>query len=176
MAKLVKSIYTGSDVTSLGELTSSDTVEDALIFADNVALKFGTNSDSVIQYDETTDDRLEITGAAVHFAPNVTIGTTARGTVTADNDGSFDLNASNLFTCTPTGAIDLTFTNETAGQTGIILLVNTTPQVVTVDADVFLSSADLTTINVAGTYLLGYYCPDGTNVYMSATPALTEGS
>jgi len=28
MAKLVKSIYTGSDVTSLGELTSSDSIED----------------------------------------------------------------------------------------------------------------------------------------------------
>ena len=99
-----------------------------------------------------------------------------RGTVTADNDGSFDLNASNYFTCTPTGAIDIAFTNETAGQTGMILLVNTTPQVVTVAADVFLSDADLTTINVAGTYLMSYYCPDGTNVYMSATPALTEGS
>ena len=99
-----------------------------------------------------------------------------RGTVTADNDGSFDLNASNYFTCTPTGAIDLAFTNETAGQTGMILLVNTTPQVITVAADVFLSDADLTTINVAGTYLMSYYCPDGTNVYLSATPALTEGS
>lgn len=182
MAKLVKSIYTGSDVTALGELTAADTVEDALVFADNVALKFGADSDSVIQYDETTDNRLEITGAAVHFAPNVTlaadvtVGLTARGTVTAENDGSFDLDASNYFTCTPTGAIDLTFTNETAGQSGIILLVNTTPQVITVDADVHLADADLTAINAAGTYLLGYYCPDGTNVYLSATPALTEGA
>jgi len=30
MAKLVKSIYTGSDVTSLGEVTSSDTIADAM--------------------------------------------------------------------------------------------------------------------------------------------------
>lgn len=176
MARLVKSIKSGSNVTGLGEITPTDTVEDALVFADNVALKFGTNSDSVIQYDETTDDRLEITGAAVHITPNVTLGTTARGTVTADNDGSFDLNASNFFTCTPTGTIDLTFTNETAGQSGLILLVNTTPQVVTVDADVFLSAADLTAINVAGTYLLSYFSPDGTNVYLAATPALVEGS
>ena len=28
MAKLVKSIYTGSDVTSLGEITSADSIED----------------------------------------------------------------------------------------------------------------------------------------------------
>jgi hypothetical protein len=141
MAKLVKSIYTGSDVTALGELTAVDTIEGDITFAADVA----------------------VTGVAT-------------GTVTADNDGSFDMTASNLFTCTPTGAIDLTFTNETTGQSGVILLVNTTPQVITVDADVFLSTADLTTINTAGTYLLGYYCPDGINVYMSATPALTEGS
>ena len=99
-----------------------------------------------------------------------------RGQVTAENDGSFDLDAGNNFTCTPTGAIDLTFTNETTGQSGMILLTNTTPQTITVDADVHLSAADLTAINVAGTYLMSYYCPDGTNVYLSTTPALTEGS
>ena len=141
MAKLVKSIYTGSDVTALGELTAADTIEGDITFAADV----------------------DVNGAAT-------------GNVTVDNDGSFDMTAGNFFTCTPTGAIDLTFTNETAGQSGIILLVNTTPQVVTVDADVFLSDADLTAINAAGTYLLGYYSPDGTNVYLSATPALTEGA
>ena len=99
-----------------------------------------------------------------------------RGAVTAENDGSFDLNAGNNFTCTPTGAIDFTFTNETAGQSGMILLTNTTPQTITVDADVHLSASDLTAINVAGTYLMSYYCPDGTNVFLSTTPALTEGS
>lgn len=99
-----------------------------------------------------------------------------RGAVTAENDGSFDLNAGNNFTCTPTGAIDLTFTNETAGQSGMILLTNTTPQTITVDADVHLSASDLTAINAAGTYLMSYYCPDGTNVFLSTTPALTEGS
>jgi hypothetical protein len=141
MAKLVKSIYTGSDVTALGELTAADTIEGDITFAADV----------------------DVNGAAT-------------GTVTADNDGSFDMAVGNFFTCTPTGAIDLTFTNETAGQSGIILLVNTTPQVVTVSPDVWLSDADLTAINAAGTYLIGYFCPDGVNVYLSATPALTEGA
>ena len=170
MARIVKSIYTGNDVTALGEITDSDTVEHTLTMADDTKIEFGDDADAHIMYDETTDDRLEIGGASVFVEKN------AHGTVTAENDGSFDLNASNYFTCTPTGAIDLAFTNETAGQTGMILLVNTTPQVITVAADVFLSDADLTTINVAGTYLMSYYCPDGTNVYLSATPALTEGS
>jgi len=66
MARLVKSIKSGSNVTGLGEITPSDTVEDALIFADNVALKFGTNSDVSILYDESTDDRLEISGGEVY--------------------------------------------------------------------------------------------------------------
>lgn len=111
----------------------------------------------------TTTNGVDITGRA-------------EGTVTTDNDGGFDLNASNYFICTPSASLDITFTNETTGVAGTILLVNTTPQTITVGPDVFLSDADLTAINSAGTYLLGFYCPDGTNVYMSATPALTEGS
>ncbi len=31
-----------------------------------------------------------------------------RGTVTTDNDGSFDMNVTNNFKCTPTGSITLT--------------------------------------------------------------------
>jgi len=141
MANLVKSIYTGSDVSALGELTASDTISG----------------------DITLDSDLIVTGRA-------------SGTVTNEADGSFDLSSGNYFTCIPTGAINITFTNEKAGQSGLILLTNTTPQLITLDADVFLSDTDLTTINTAGTYLLSYFCPDNTNVYLSATPALTEGS
>jgi len=111
----------------------------------------------------TTNTGVDITGKAT-------------GDVTAENDGSFDLNSSNDFTCTPTGSITISFTNETVGQSGNILLTNTTPQVISVGADVFMAAGDLTTINVAGTYLMSYYCPDGTNVYLSTTPALTEGT
>lgn len=162
------------DVTTLGTVQASKAVtadsSGEIKMPDDKRIIFGNDSDATIAYDETTDNRLEIAGSTVHVAKN------AIGTVTAENDGSFDLSASNHFTCTPTGAIDLTFTNEVAGQSGSILLVNTTPQVVTVDADVFLSATDLTAINVAGTYLLSYYSPDGTNVYLASTPALTEGS
>ena len=47
-----------------------------------------------------------------------------RGTVTTDNDLSFDMNATNFFKCTPTGNGTLTFTNITAGQSGNIWLDN----------------------------------------------------
>ena len=162
------------DITALGAIEASKAVtadsNGEVQMPDDKKLYFGSDDDAHIMYDETTDDRLEIGGAPV-FVEKSTYGT-----VTAENDGSFDISAGNFYTCTPTGTIDLTFTNIVAGQAGAILLVNTTPQTVTVDADVFLSAADLTAINEAGTYLLGFYSPDGTNVYMSATPALTEGS
>lgn len=130
----------------------------------------------IITYDVfTVADTISATDGGVYNG-TVTFNAPALGEVNPENDGSFDLTSGNYFTCTPTGTIDLTFTGEATGQSGMILLVNTTPQTITVDADVFLSAADLTTINAAGTYLMSYYCPDGTNVYLSATPALVEGS
>lgn len=42
-------------------------------YLDNVAAVFGTDSDSTILYDETTDDRLEVTGASVHVTPDVAL-------------------------------------------------------------------------------------------------------
>lgn len=102
-----------------------------------------------------------------------------RGTVTSVSSSSnvttYDMNTTNNFSTTTTETTDITFSNETAGQSGNILFVNA-GHVVSIDADVHMSTADLNAINVTGTYLIGYYCPDGTNVYMSATPALVEGS
>jgi len=102
-----------------------------------------------------------------------------RGTVTSVSSSSnvttYDMNTTNNFSTTTTETTDITFSNETAGQSGNILFVNA-GHVVSIDADVHISNADLTAINVAGTYLIGYFSPDGTNVYMSATPALVEGS
>ena len=164
-----------------------DTNGNNINFADNDKAQFGAGDDLQIYHDGSNSlindngtgtlqlqtggtTRLEVT------ANGIDVSGQAFGDVTAENDGSFDLQSSNHFTCTPTGAIDLTFTNETAGQSGMILLTNTTPQTITVDADVHLSASDLTAINAAGTYLMSYYCPDGTNVFLSTTPALTEGS
>jgi len=145
MAKLVKSIYTGSDVTALGELTAADTIEGDITFAADV----------------------DVTGVA-------------KGTVDPQNTMPFDLTVANLFTCTPSATIDLSFTlaaaSGSAGVSGMIFLDNSAAVTVTAGADVHISAADLTAINVAGDYLISYYCPDGTNVYLSASAALTEGS
>jgi len=125
MAKLVKSIYTGSDVTSLGEITSADSIE----------------------------DNYKWSGAQ-------------RGVTITDNDGSFDMNGGNNFKCTPTGAITLTFTNITDGQSGFILLVNSGGQTVSAHANTKVDANLLTTVSTAGTYLIGYFS-DGTNAYLT---------
>ena len=125
MAKLVKSIYTGSDVTSLGEITSADSIE----------------------------DNYKWSGAQ-------------RGVTITDNDGSFDMNGGNNFKCTPAGAITLTFTNITDGQSGFILLVNSSGQTVSAHANTKVDANLLATVSTAGTYLCSYFS-DGTNAYLT---------
>jgi len=88
-----------------------------------------------------------------------------RGTTVVDNDGSFDMNGGNNFKCTPTGAITLTFTNITNGQSGFILLVNS-GQTVSAAATTKVDANALATISTAGTYLVSYFS-DGSNVYLT---------
>jgi hypothetical protein len=95
-----------------------------------------------------------------------------RGTVTTDNDGSFDMNATNNFLCTPTGTFTLTFTNITAGQAGNIILVNGSNYTIGQAATTKVSATALATISATGTYWLAYFSPDGTNVYVANTAAL----
>lgn len=94
-----------------------------------------------------------------------------RGTVTTDNDGSFDMNVTNNFSCTPTGTITLTFTNITAGQSGYILLVNGSNYTIAAAATTKVATGVLTALSVTGTYLVSYFS-NGTNVYVTASGAL----
>jgi len=100
------------------------------------------------------------------------ITSSVRGTVTIDNDGSFDMNVTNNFKCTPTGAFALTFTNITAGQSGNIILVNNSNYAITAAATTKVASTALATISATGTYWLTYYSPDGTTVYVANTGTL----
>ena len=95
-----------------------------------------------------------------------------RGTATTDNDLSFDLSASNNFTCTPSGAGTLTFTNHVAGQSGYVLLINTGGHAISAAATTKVGATFLTTVSTAGTYLISYY-DNGTNAYVTASGALS---
>jgi hypothetical protein len=106
------------------------------------------------------------------LAATQTFSVSQRGTVTTDNDGSFDMNATNNFLCTPSGAFTLTFTNITAGQSGNIVLVNGSNYTVSAAATTKVATGALTAISATGTYWLSYFSPDGTNVYVANTAAL----
>ena len=96
-----------------------------------------------------------------------------RGTVTTANTGAYNMNTTNNWITTPTGTVTLTFTNITAGQSGFITLVNGSNYTIAKDAAVKVASGQLTTLSATGTYLLNYHSPDGTNVYLTATAALS---
>ena len=93
------------------------------------------------------------------------------GTITTDNDVNFDLGVTNYFKSTPTAGFTLTFTNFTAGRSGIIILDNSGAWTPAKAANVKADADFLTTIAVAGVYQLGYIA-DGTNVYVTYSKAL----
>jgi hypothetical protein len=103
----------------------------------------------------------------------VNVSKNAKGTVTTANAGSFDMSLSNNFLCTPTGGVTLTFTNITAGQSGNIVLVNGSNYAIAKASAVKVASGVLTTLSATGSYWMSYYSPDGTNVYLSTTAALS---
>lgn len=94
-----------------------------------------------------------------------------KGTVTTDNDLSFDLSARLFFTCTPSAGGALTFTNiPSDGCWVTIKLVNGSNYAITAAANTKVTSSFLTTISATGTYIITGYC-DGTNVHCSTPGA-----
>ena len=91
-----------------------------------------------------------------------------RGTVTTDNDLSFDQNVTNNFSCTPSSGGTLTFTNHTSGQSGYVLLDNSAGVAITAAATTKITATDLTTISTAGVYLISYF-DNGTNAYLTVS-------
>lgn len=82
------------------------------------------------------------------------------------NTASFDLSAAgNNYQSTPTAAFEIAFTNIATNidKSGYITFVKTTNYVATAAANTSISTADLTTLSGAGTFIAPYLC-DGTNV------------
>ena len=129
------------------------------------ATNTATLTNKTISYSSNTLTGVAATGVAQTFTAS------QRGTVTTDNDGSFDMNVTNNFTCTPTGNFTLTFTNITAGQSGFVLLVNTGGYTISAASTTKVQTGALAAISAAGTYLLSYFS-NGTNVYVSHSGAM----
>jgi len=169
----VKAIYTGSDVTSLGEFTSSDTIAGSYLTDGSVtAAKLAADAATQAELDTvSTVASAALPKAGGTLTGTVTVSANAVGTVTTDNDGSFAMSATNNFKCTPTGNFTLTFTSIVA-QSGNILLVNSGGHTVAAHANTKVDANLLATVSTAGTYLLAYFS-DGTNVYMTNSAIYT---
>jgi len=93
-----------------------------------------------------------------------------RGTPSNVTDGTLDLDAANNFKYTPGGADTLEFSNEEVGQSGFITVINASGHAISLGSEVKKGAS--WDVSTAGTYLVSYYC-DGTNVYVSASEALS---
>ena len=169
---------------------------DHVNFSDNAQAVFGGGDDLKIYHDgsnnyilaNTTDQDLIIQGndggstitaltldmsegGAATFAAKVTVNQNAVGALTTDNDGSFDMSASNNFKCTPSGNFTLTFTNIVS-QSGNILLVNSGGHTVSAHSNTKVDANLLATVSTAGTYLLSYFS-DGTDVFLTNSAVYT---
>lgn len=172
--------YTFASATSAIPLSQLDSNFATPITLGNTAIQLGntvttlnnmTLANVTISSGSITNTNVSITNVAyINVAQTFT--TSQRDTVTTDNDGSFDMNATNNFKCTPTATFALTFTNITAGQSGYVLLVNTGGYAVTAAATTKVGASFLSTVSAAGTYLVSYFS-DGTNVYCTASGALS---
>jgi len=151
----------------------------------------GHAQDFYVGLDDSADDLIIGKGSAVGTTPalsidenllvtvndDVKVSGRAVGTMTTDNDGSFDLSVSNDFKCTPSGNFTLTFTNGDEGQSGNIFLINSGGHTVSAHADIAINATALTALSTAGTYHLAYFCSadSGTNntIAVSVSGALT---
>jgi hypothetical protein len=147
--------------TTIQELQSGDTV-------------IGLTSSTALQKGDGSTGLTAASAGSDYAAPGTASTWTAsqRGTITTDNDGSFDLSVTNNFVCTPTGTFTLTFTNHTAGQSGYVLLINSSGYAVSAAATTKVSATFLSTVSAAGTYLISYL-DNGTNAYCTCSGALS---
>ncbi len=177
-----------------------------IAMADNDEIRVGAGNDIVIKWDATdghitTLGTLNIDGAdghemakfvdggAVELYHNDTktfetvaagVQVTGRSTsasITAENDGSFDLSANNNFSCTTAGNTEITFSNTVAGQSGNITWTTSSGHSVTANAVVGINATALAALQTAGTYNLSYYstaASGNASVLVSVSGALTS--
>jgi hypothetical protein len=150
-----------SEVTNLAQVKAFNSADYATAAQGTLAASALQSSDIGSTVQGFDADTLKADTADTLTAP-------FRGTVTTDNDLSFDLNVTNNFKCTPSGAGTLTFTNHTDGQSGFVWLDNSGGHAIAAAATTKINAADLTTISTAGVYTLSYF-DNGTNAYVAVS-------
>ena len=110
--------------------------------------------------------------AAVDLTADQSWTGSQRATMVTDNDGSFNMNDGNNFKCTTGGNIQLAFTNNTSGQSGFIILINSSNHTITKASSVKADANLLGTCSVSGTYVISYIS-DGSSIFLTNSAALT---
>ena len=161
--------------TSGGADLGSTTKEFGDVFiADDKAIKFGSDQDATIEYDEDGDDQLKIGGAVTAFT-NAVVGKTDTDT---SNSGSvtLDFDANQNFVLTLTGAVTLANpTTEKVGQSGFIVFIQdgTGSRAVTLGTDYETAGgAGLTLTTTAGATDIVPYVVAASNRILLGTPQL----
>jgi len=160
LSQLGTSAGSMSSFTLTGDSGSNQTINDG----NTVDVAGGTGIDTVVGATDTVTVAIDAT--VPQLATTNTFTGVNRNALTADNDGSFDMNANNNFKCTPSGNFALTFTNFADGQSGYILLINSGGHTVSLHANSKADANLATTVTSAGTYLISYVS-DGTNAYLT---------
>ena len=180
-AKVTNATHTG-DVTGATALTIADNAVNATklnVTGDGTNTQFlQSDGDGSFTWNVPTDTTytagtgLGLTGTAfsLDIANDQTWTGSQRGYITIDADLSFDQNAGNNFSCTPTATGTLTFSNHTAGQSGYVLLDNSGGHAITAAGTTKINATDLATISTAGVYLVSYF-DNGTNAYLTVSAA-----
>ena len=184
-----------SDAAVLGfgvnnDVTLTHVHDSALLLNDAIKMTFRDSALSVSsstdgQLDVDADTEVEITAPTIDLTASTKVtvsndveitGRSVGVTVTAENDGSFDLAVGNDFTCTTAGNTEITFSNAAAGQSGNIKFVNASNHTITANALVAINADVLTTLSTSGTYHLAYYVTAASGndtILVSASAALT---
>ena len=160
LSQLGTSAGSMSSFTLTGDSGSNQTISDS----NTLDVAGGTGIDTVVGATDTVTVAIDST--VPQLATTNTFTGVNRNALTADNDGSFDMNANNNFKCTPSGNFALTFTNFADGQSGYILLINSGGHTVSLHANSKADANLATTVTSAGTYLISYVS-DGTNAYLT---------
>ena len=96
------------------------------------------------------------------------------GTVTPSSGvATMDMNSDNNFQITTAAATELRFSNETAAQSGYIILINTGAYAITKESTIKAGGTLLSDLTAGGTFLISYHCKDASNVYITSSAALS---
>ena len=163
------SVITGSEAAS----PSAPAITSGKLPIAQVSLSVGQ---STIQNADITDERVLYLTGAVDALTSSDIGSTVQAydadtakTDTAQSftapqradqstvtDGTLDLDTAQNFVYTPSGADTLEFSNEAAGQSGLIFLTNGSNHTITLGAEITAPDGMASAISATGEFVLTY--------------------